>query len=380
MKARLYLIAAFCAALGLGFNGSTHAFAQDASFDDALRAYKDALKSKQSEMLSSAEDKLCAVAQKVAIPDGDKAPASEAAGLKDCASDKLYYDYEAKGPDYIKARMCAYDERERAQANKDAPDGSPLQGPGVLTMLYANGQGVSRNWPLAFRFTCEAGGAPAELSGRLEHLSKMMDEKDPSPISFCDDITSGYMAGFCASIDSEKNTFKREAELKELLKDVPDPARSKYAVLSAAAKSFIEAQASAEQDMSGTMRGAIALDQENKDWEEFMTLMRSLKSNDQTLTSATDPKQEDRKLNEIYRKLMALPGLKPEADNSDTSADYGTVTSKTIRETQRLWIAYRDAWVDFAKALRPSSENAILSLVTAKRAAQLNEILNPDGN
>ena len=75
----------------------------------------------------------------------------------------------------------------------------------MLTVLYANGDGVERNIPLALRFACEQGWAPAEFEGRVKHLESFNFVK-PSPrgqFSFCDDITSGFMQGFCAAYDSE---------------------------------------------------------------------------------------------------------------------------------------------------------------------------------
>ena len=54
--------------------------------------------------------------------------------------------------------------------------GNMFYGPGVLTMLYANGLGVSRDYGLAIRFACERTiGLQTQrwriASGTFEHLS-----------------------------------------------------------------------------------------------------------------------------------------------------------------------------------------------------------------
>lgn len=52
----------------------------------------------------------------------------------------------------------------------------------------------------------------------------------------------------------------------------------------------------------------------------------------------------DAKLNMLYQKIQDTHG----------SQGWGTVTKDGIRKTQRAWLHYRDAWVDFAKIKFPS--------------------------
>jgi hypothetical protein len=70
-------------------------------------------------------------------------------------------------------------------------------------MLYANGLGVHTDLKLAQKFACYAGGAEAEVSGRLGHLQTLA--KTPAAqrkrFDFCGDITSGLMEGECVARD-----------------------------------------------------------------------------------------------------------------------------------------------------------------------------------
>jgi hypothetical protein len=52
--------------------------------------------------------------------------------------------------------------------------------------------------------------------------------------------------------------------------------------------------------------------------------------------------------------------------------DYGTVTQDNIREVQRIWLTYRDAWVAFGKIKCPQiSEDSLKTLFTKERTSQL---------
>jgi uncharacterized protein YecT (DUF1311 family) len=74
----------------------------------------------------------------------------------------------------------------------------------------------------------------------------------------------------------------------------------------------------------------------------------------------------DKALNDVYRKVMALP-----ADGEGRVA-HTTVTKQDIRATQRSWIAYRDAWAAFAQARYPAVDAAAWKArLTARRTAQL---------
>jgi hypothetical protein len=118
----------------------------------------------------------------------------------DCNSYKLYSGIGTK-VDYPAARKCAWSERPAQQAGLEPQYSiaSVFGGSAMLTVLYANGERVPRDLRLAARFACEAGGAPAEIRFRLEHLKKLGNgaSSHSANFDFCDDITSDFMEGFC---------------------------------------------------------------------------------------------------------------------------------------------------------------------------------------
>ena len=117
--------------------------------------------------------------------------------LRHCDSTALYYGFD-RPADWTAALQCAYYQR----AHPGPGQGDPFYGPGVLTMLYANGHGVPRNYDLAIRFACEntwAAGAGLEL--RIGHLEQLRDtHASASNFDLCDDGMSGLMAAACESV------------------------------------------------------------------------------------------------------------------------------------------------------------------------------------
>ena len=78
-------------------------------------------------------------------------PAEEKA-LAKCVSADLYFGF-GQPADPVKARKCAY-----AEMDRDAK--APIGGKAILMMVYANGNGATRNFDAAIKLACSIGGAP----------------------------------------------------------------------------------------------------------------------------------------------------------------------------------------------------------------------------
>ena len=90
----------------------------------------------------------CEIHKLATYPFPHRPTAEQAAALKDCDADKLYYGIGVHF-DYVKARHCAF--------AADSQD--------VLMMLYANGLGVPRNYAVAKMAACRADAT--EIEARL---------------------------------------------------------------------------------------------------------------------------------------------------------------------------------------------------------------------
>ncbi len=301
------------------------------------------------------------------------------ASWPDCNSYKLYSGIGTK-VDVEAARRCAWSERSATKAGltPQYAIAGVLGGSAMLTVLYANGEGVAKNIPLALRFACEAGGAPAEIGGRIEHLESLA-KHTVSPnekFKFCDDITSGFMQGFCESYYAEIADQRRTDALDRLSSKWPEPQRSAFATLEKAHQAYAKAHGSGEIDASGTSRAAQQISAEQSLRDSFLSALQIFEKGSLPNHTSVEAKQADAALNEAYRKAIS--------DAEAAKSNYGAVQPEGIRTAERAWLAYRDAWISFAKLRYPTvSAESWLTLLTKDRIATIQGgpcELNPDSS
>ncbi len=317
--------------------------------------------------LGQAQDQReCADFADVTIPAADQPTANDRRRLAGCVSESFYYAEKSGQSELRDARLCAFLERE----TEEPP---VFGGPAVLMMVYANGRGVPANLDLARRFACEVSGASAELDGRLKHLAAMAAGKEGSgtPFDLCDDITSGYMAGFCAKREAEALRAQRELEITKLISGWPPAKREALAALRLVANEYFDTVVSNEVDLSGTARAAMQVDAQETLEQEFFEFLQGLEAGRYPQGDAAALARADAELNRVYAKVMKA--AKPENRESDWSF-YGTVQGEGIRKTERSWLRYRDAWARFGKASYPKvAPEAWLLWQTNERIAQLSD-------
>jgi uncharacterized protein YecT (DUF1311 family) len=298
----------------------------------------------------------CRRLAKVEFPAPDRPSPAQEKSLKGCDAEDFYYGIKTK-IDYVKARHCALSTQNSGQARND----------GVLMMLYANGQGVARNYKIATKAACSAEAAEMETVGRLQHLANMESGKEGAhpKIDICDDITSGFMQGYCARIQSELADQTREQEFARLTSNWNAIERGAFQQLKKQADTFVAARSDLEVDQSGTARGAQVLDEAWTQKEDFLKSLQDFEAGKLPAFSKGDYAKLDRELNQLYLQLKRTK-----------DPEFGTVKKEDIQRTQRAWLAYRDAWVRFAKAKYPSiPEYALNAYFTKKRTEMLKELL-----
>lgn len=260
--------------------------------------------------------------------------------------------------DYLQARYAAF--VELAQG-----DDFVIGGSRILEMIYANGYGVKRNLDLALRI--EEGEkedvAPAEWEGRLEHLRKMMGEASPKAFDYCDDITSGLWEGYCADISAQIEKAKRDSKLDKVVSAWPQPDQAAFADLRKAKDGFYGAREKNEVDLSGTARAAMEIEERDKLETGFQASILKFEKGKFPHFTGADFKKADSELNRLYGKIEKAKDL-----------ESSTVTPDQIKETQRLWIPYREAWVKFGAVHYPAvSADSWRAWLTHNRSAQLKE-------
>lgn len=285
----------------------------------------------------------------------------------DCNSYKLYSGIGTK-VDYVAARRCAWSERLAQQADLEPryTVASVFGGSAVLTELYTNGEGVQKDLPLALRFTCEADGAPAEISGRIEDIESRFAKSDPTSkkFDFCDDITSGFMEGFCAAYGSEFADQKRIAAVGALSARMSAAQREAFNQLDKLQQTYAHAHAAGEIDTSGTARAMYEIDAEDALREDFLAALQSFEAGKFPNGSVQTYQDADARSNSIYHKVMN--------DAEQHKDEYGAVKPEGIRAAERAWLKYRDTWVTFAKLRYPNvAAERWLALLTSDRIAVL---------
>lgn len=301
----------------------------------------------------------CESAKKLPLPQADAPAAANRAALKGCDSEALYFGIGiTKDPG--RARQCAYVERD------DPDNGWPnlFSGTGMLMTIYANGIGAQRNFDLALKFACELNGAPAEEAGWVAHLNKLKREhwngQDFSP---CEDITSGAAQGSCAAHEARLAAVERKARLTKLIASWSNGERQAFATLEKVKNDYVKAEADNEVDMSGTARGAMYVEAEAAEEDRFLAILQALIKGDAPSSPTPGFSETDAKLNALYRKVL----------NVKDSSVWGTVTKEGIKTTQRAWLRYRDAWIDFAKIKFPSLAPESLKTALTKDRIKLLE-------
>lgn len=237
----------------------------------------------------------------------------------------------------------------------------------AIAEIYANGWGVKRNAKLAIALVCHGGQVPAELEGMVDTLYHTKDQDHlQREFTFCDHVTSGMNSGFCASQAEAIASKKRDLEVAGLTQDWTEDQKAAFRALRKVAYAFFSEHAGSEQDMSGTARAQISIDEEAKLRNE---LLASLKSFDAGLLPKEDDfVKADKELNDLYSRIM----------KKEKIYDFGTITKEGIKATQRKWIKYRDAWVRFAVLrYRNTSPDLWRTWITRQRIGQLKEFVKP---
>ena len=299
---------------------------------------------------------LCRQVRDKQPPATDRPDAATARTLTGCDSEALYYGIGMKA-DPERARLCAFVEMEQ-------DSGAVMSGRTMLMTIYANGVGAKRDLDVALHLACGIDGAPMESHGRVEHLAQLKAEgSSDADFHFCDDITSGLAMGYCAAHQARIEGAVRDAALARLIGGWSASELQAFARLRAAQAAFVEAHGSGEVDLAGTARGAMVTQAEEALSDEFLALLQQLAAGRAPRFTAAQFRQADAKLNAAYRQRLG---------EADGEAYSGAVTRAGVRDAQRAWLRYRDAFLAFAAVkFRSVSRDSLAAWLTEKRTKML---------
>ena len=281
--------------------------------------------------------------------------------LASCDSYQLYFGFD-RAPDLVKARKCAYLEREAGKKEPDVVFGSA----GLLAMIYANGKGADRNFDLAAKFACEVSEGHDE--GRVQHLLDLKRQHwAGNEFNLCDDDSSSFMQGWCSRLDEDFKQADRTRKLSAITARWTASEKTAFRELQKAATSFFEASSTKEVDLSGSGRASFEIEAEASLNDDFLAELQQFEKGQFPKFSATDFSKADAELNSIYSKIQSDPKHNLE--------EFSTVTADGVKTAQRAWLRYREAWVKFGKLKYPTvGAESWRTWLTQERIKMLKEL------
>jgi len=262
----------------------------------------------------------------------------------ECDEQALYYGF-GKSPDYETALKCAY----RHRADPNAPTNSSLEGAGTLAMLYANGDGVPRDYALAIRFACEVGGnGGSNEPERIGRLEALRDGKLPAGTAFdlCDEQMSGAMGAYCSELDERQADVGRAQRIAAIRTHLSQRAQAMLAALEEDENAFEEARMKGEYPGGGGSGSAgFAMEDRNRLREQFVIDLERFSTAKLPRASAATRQQTQNELDTAYTAALAVP--------RDPNAPFGNPTVGGLKATEAAWEKLYERWMAFAPVAFP---------------------------
>ncbi len=214
--------------------------------------------------------------------------------------------------------------------------------PQTLAMIFANGWGVRRDYDAATYFLCHSEEviAPAEATGMLEQIAAMRTAKNPEDLDYCEQITSGYGMSVCQQLENDRAAPGLEARIAAVEKMLDPSGKKALAALRKAADAFAEKDGDryAEDNRGGTIYGAVSSGAHQQGFETFVTTLERYAKARTKAADAAAAQRADAQLNKAFGQARQA------FEKCDWCQETETIRREVLRDAQRAWIAYRDAW------------------------------------
>jgi uncharacterized protein YecT (DUF1311 family) len=301
----------------------------------------------------------CEKYKRIPIPSGDEPTPAQAKALAKCTSSDLYYGI-GQPADPARARLCAYVEI----AGGGVPNQPVFWGPAILIMVYANGSGIARNFDLALRFECEFQGDQYRIQ-YLEEL-KAKDWKG-SDFDLCG-ANGAPPYVYCSNLSARMGEVVSHGQLDTILSKWSSTDKLAFSKLRTAAEAFFAARAEIETDASGIGHNRFAYENYSELLDDLVSALARFEKGEMPHFTHADFIKADRELNQVYTEAMK------ERRDADQQAppEAHRATADGMRKTERLWLAYLVAWLQFARQKYPAvTEDSWRTWLTQQRVEQL---------
>jgi uncharacterized protein YecT (DUF1311 family) len=239
-------------------------------------------------------------------------------------------------------------------ATGGATDPEPDQMDGlVLAMLYANGEGVRRNLPLARQFACQYGEGIQSASSmeNLNGFDASMRAENHFDVCSGDGGAYGRRVNYvCLGLEQEKIEEQIAREEAAVLSATPSNLRPRFLTLKSAWHQLHEVYDRMDATIcdGGTGCGPITEDEDLTFMRPYLAALQSTHAGTAPASpaQASDFTKLDHELNQKYRAQMD--------EYKDSACQSQDCPAPALRTDDRAWLNYRDAWVNFGTALWPN--------------------------
>lgn len=246
-----------------------------------------------------------------------------------------------------------------------------------LALIFANGWGVPRDYDAASYFLCRTEDiAPFEQWGMLGHVQAMRKQTQPKDLDYCEWVTSGYGGTWCQQLEMDRLAPEQDRRIDAVSRSLPAAARPALETLRKAAAIFAEADGglTALDNYGGTIYPSQVLAGQQEQTEAFLAALEKYTRNRASAATPADFERADHALNAAYQKQK----IRVKADDKEFDRD--TAGQGSLRDAQRAWIPYRDAWKSLYRlrwqgAAAPETlDREIATALTATRAQELSKL------
>jgi hypothetical protein len=305
----------------------------------------------QSTISDPGAKQICASVKDIELPTADRPTPAEEKTLAKCVSVDIYFGF-GQPADPAKARKCAY-----AEMDRDAK--APIGGKAILMMVYANGNGATRNFDAALKLACSLGGAPGDDAGRVYQLDRLKKQNwTGNNFSVCDHSSGREMYEQCAILSERFDKIERDQKFNELTSAWKPAEKKAFKTFMDEANRFYEVQAKNGVNLEGTFE----IQEEIFFKNNLLLSLQALERGELPGYTAAEFQRAEAAENAAYQRTQT---------GSDTQ--WGTVTRQSVQKSEDEWRRYCSAWIAFGRQKYPGvSEQNWKAWLDTDRTVMLN--------
>jgi len=225
-----------------------------------------------------------------------------------------------------------------------------IEGISTLAMIFAGGKGTAPDLPLAIKFACEI----QDWDGDGRELATMLDEqrkKGATKVDFdiCDSVPGRQTNFLCIGRDESWVHADIPIALKRLEAGNNSTQRAAFKRVLDARRAFMEAHA--REEPNGTTGATqFAMRDLVEDDQLWSNALQNFAAGKLPKYTEADFKKADSDLNAFYRQQLQIAKHICEEMSCDDTNDY----ARHMIQSERAWLAYREAWVAYGRLRWPS--------------------------